>query len=680
MSPNRLSGEKSLYLQQHAENPVDWHPWGEEAFERARNENKPILLSIGYSSCHWCHVMEKESFSDPRIAKIINENFIPVKVDREERPDVDEVYMKAVQLMTGTGGWPLTVFLTPDLRPFYGGTYFPPRRRGGLMGFDEVLKNIVELWRRGREGVDRAADDAVAILKQLYTQRPGSGELSYSPVGVAYEILVSTYDELYGGFGGAPKFPLPTYLSFLYMVYYRDREPFALKMAIHTLERMGRGGIFDQLAGGFHRYSTDRAWLVPHFEKMLYDNALLATAYLEAYQLSGQGFMKEVAIKTLDWMCSEMESSTGGFYSSVDADSPEGEGVYYTWTVGEVKELLGDELGDLICKLYAITPAGNFERGRTILTLPRDPSEIASKYGVPVEKIEEARLKLLIARGRRPRPSVDSKIITSWNGLAISALCKAYQVLYEAKYLESARKAAELILSKMWDGRRLLRTLYQDTAYHEGTLEDYSYFAQALLDLFESGFESRYFRAAVELIERMIELFWDSEVGGFFYSVENVGGISRIKQGVDNVMPSGNSVAALTLLRLHDYTGEARYLELVEKILRSFYEEISHTPAEYTTMLRALTYFLGPRTEIVLVGGGDDLKELLRVAHAKYRPLGALVTVTPENSKEILELIPVARGKETVGGKAAAYFCENYTCRFPVTSPEELGKMLSKSG
>jgi uncharacterized protein YyaL (SSP411 family) len=678
MSPNRLAGEKSLYLRQHAENPVDWYPWGEEAFKRARTENKPILLSIGYSSCHWCHVMEKESFSDPGLAKIINENFIPVKVDREERPDVDEVYMRAVQLMTGTGGWPLTVFLTPDLKPFFGGTYFPPKRRGGMIGFDELLRNIVELWKKGRDGLTRSAEETSSILKQLYAQRPRVGELSYSPVNVAYEILVSVYDDLYGGFGGAPKFPMPTYLSFLNMVAYRDREAFALKMVLYTLEKMARGGIFDQLAGGFHRYATDRAWLIPHFEKMLYDNALLAIAYLEAYQLSGQDFLKEVAVRTLNWVLNDMESPSGGFFSSVDADSPEGEGIYYTWTASEVKEILGEEMGELICKLYSVTPAGNFEKGRTVLTLPRDPADLASKYGIPLERIEEARQKLLSERERRPRPRIDEKIIASWNGLAISALSKAYQVLYETRYLESAIRAAERIISRMWDGKRLRRTLYGDSASNEGTLEDYSYLAQGLLDLFESAFEPRFFRAAVGLVESMIDLFWDPEEHGFFYSVESVGGISRIKYGNDNVMPSGNSVAALTLLRLYEYTGEARYLELVEKTLQAFNMEISNTPAEYTTMLRVLTYYLSPRTEIVIVG--DDVKGMLKIVHSTYHPLRALVAVTPENSDEILELISLARGKEMVDGKTAAYICENYTCRFPVTSSEELRKMLSRGG
>ncbi|MEM1944487.1 MAG: thioredoxin domain-containing protein [Nitrososphaerota archaeon] len=676
MSPNRLAKEKSLYLRQHADNPVDWYPWGEEAFQKARMENKPLLLSIGYSSCHWCHVMERESFSDPRIAKLINENFVAVKVDREERPDVDEVYMRAVQMMTGTGGWPLTVFLTPELKPFYGGTYFPPRRRGGMVGFDEVLQNIATTWRKSGGDLARVAEETASVLRQLYTHRPAGAELNYSHVGVAYEMLVSVYDEVYGGFGGAPKFPMPTYLSLLHMIHYRDGERYALRMSLNTLEKMARGGIFDQLAGGFHRYSTDRSWLIPHFEKMLYDNALLTIAYLEAYLLTGNQFMGKIAAMTLDWMLREMRSSEGGFYSSVDADTDEGEGLYYTWTSGEVKELLGEELGEAICWLFSITKAGNFEKGRTVLTLPRDPAEVASRYGIPLDKLEEARMALLRERERRPKPAVDQKIIASWNGLTISALSKAFQVLGDRRYLESAVKAAEHILSSMWRGGRLSRTLNDGVASNEGTLEDYAYLTYGLLNLFESSFQPKFLRASIELAETMDSLFWDNVGHGYFYSLDEVGGIARIKYGYDGVMPSGNSMAALTMLRLYEYTGEAKYLDRVTKTLQLFNDDMMQNPLEYTTMLKALAYYLGPRTEVIIVGGEDEVQKMLDVVYPTYHPMRVVLVLTPTNASELLELAPVARGKERVDDKTTAYVCENYTCRFPVTTAEELRELF----
>ncbi|GBC69652.1 hypothetical protein HRbin01_01354 [archaeon HR01] len=678
MSPNRLAQEKSLYLRQHAENPVDWYPWGEEAIQKAREEKKPILLSIGYSSCHWCHVMEKESFNDPRIAKLINENFVPIKVDREERPDIDEVYMRAVQLMTGTGGWPLTVFLTPDLKPFFGGTYFPPRRRAGIPSFEEILRNIAETWRRNREGILRSAEEHGKIVKTLYLQRPAETELTPTPINVAYEILVSFYDEVYGGFGGAPKFPMPTYLSFLHMYAFREGERAALKMSLETLEKMARGGIFDQLAGGFHRYSTDRSWLIPHFEKMLYDNALLATAYLEAYQLSRKPLMLETAVKTLDWMLGEMQSPEGGFYSSVDADTSEGEGVFYTWTRDEVVSLLGDELGEAVCWLYAITSVGNFERGRTVLTRPRDPEDVAARYGIALERLEEARERLLNARMERPNPSIDEKVIASWNGLAISAMCKGYQVTGRRKYLEAAEKAAALILGRMWSGGRLRRVCYGGQPMYEGALEDYAFLVQGLLDLFETVFQPSLLRSAVELSEAMIELFWDGEDGGFYFSVEEVGGISRVKYGYDGVMPSGNSVAALNLVRLYELTGEGRYLEYVEKTLKAFSGGFMDNPADYTTLMKALAFYLGPRTEVVLVDGGGGVDGMLRLIYETYHPLRTVLAITPENRAGISTLSPLAIGKEPVDGRPTAYLCENYTCRYPVTTVEELEKLLER--
>ncbi|MCS6768909.1 MAG: thioredoxin domain-containing protein, partial [Candidatus Caldarchaeum sp.] len=498
--------------------------------------------------------MERESFEDKQIAEILNTHYVPVKVDREERPDVDEIYMKAVMLMTGHGGWPLTVILTPDLKPFFGGTYFPPRRRGGLSGLDEILRAVAELWRKNPEEVKRAAEQTAGVVRNLYRADVAEKEPEYSVVVQAFDSLVNAYDELYGGFGNAPKFPMPLYIEFLHTYYAFEKEPLALKMAAQTLEKMARGGLYDQLAGGFFRYSTDRIWLIPHFEKMLYDNALLARVYVQAYQLTGREFFRDVAVSTLDWMLNELASADGGFYSAVDADSPEGEGAYYTWTRSEIEDKLGDD-AELALKAFGVAEDGNFEEGKSVLTFVRDLETLSKDFSVGVEdlkiKLHEVRKKLLEARRGRPRPSVDDKIIASWNGLAISAFSHAYQVLREKRYLDAAKKAADFVLENLSvDGR--LHRFYRNRVGVEGFLEDYAFVANGLVDLFQTCFETKYLEASLSLVERMMELFWDADKGGFFYSAEDVAGVSRIKEAYDGVIPSGNSMAAWVLLRLYE--------------------------------------------------------------------------------------------------------------------------------
>ena len=681
MSPNRLINEKSPYLLKHAHNPVDWYPWGDEAFERARREDKPILLSIGYSTCHWCNVMERESFENEEIAELINRNFIPIKVDREERPDVDEIYMRAVQLMTGSGGWPLTVFLTPDLKPFFGGTYFPPKRRGGLPGFDEILKAVAEAWRTKREEIMKSANDVTALIQQIYAHKQTMQNLSLEPVNQAYDALVSLYDSNYGGFGGAPKFPMPTYLFFLHRIYWRNRDKVALRMAQHTLTRMARGGIHDQLAGGFHRYSTDRYWIVPHFEKMLYDNALLARVYLEAYQLTGDNYLRDVAVKTLEWMLRDMKSNEGAFYSAVDADSPEGEGIYYTWKREEVLEILGKEVGEIICKYYGITYEGNFEEKRNILTISRDIDSLAVECKMDVNEltdmINEASMRLLDERNKRPKPAVDDKILTSWNGLAISSLVHGYKVMGVVEYLESAKSAADFILSKLYESNGLLHRYRGGEASINAKLDDYAYLVAGLLDIYESCFEERWIDWAIQLNKEMIERLWDRENGGFYFNQEEVAGISRIKDGYDDVVPSGNSVAAHNLLRLAELTGDTSLEEMAEKTIKVFWNSIEQEPINYTYMLTALDYLLNERREIVLAGPQDELAPFIKEVHKRYLPNTVIAAYDDAKSTDLTRKLALLQGK-TSKGRPTAYVCKNFTCHNPVDSLDEFLKLLDE--
>ncbi|MCX8192629.1 MAG: thioredoxin domain-containing protein [Nitrososphaeria archaeon] len=679
--PNRLAKELSPYLLQHAYNPVDWYPWGEEAINKARAENKPIFLSIGYASCHWCHVMEKESFEDEYIAKLLNEYFVPVKVDREERPDLDEIYMKAVMLISGSGGWPLTVFLTPSLKPFFGGTYFPPRRRVGMVGLDEILTSIIEVWRSNPEDIEKNAEQITSILKNMYVKKQAEDEISYDVVYRCFESLVSNFDEVYGGFGAAPKFPMPNYIEFLHMFYKLENIPLAYNMARVTLEKMAKGGIRDQLGGGFHRYSIDRFWTIPHFEKMLYDNALLSRVYLQSYQISGNPFMKKISTSTLDWMISEMLSPEGGFYSSVDADSSEGEGIFYTWTKREVLDILGVELGEIFCKAFGISDVGNFEHDRSVPTLSMDSYSLASYFSMKIEDIEEklelCSRALLDARGKRPKPAVDDKIIASWNGLAISALSLGYQVTGEEKYLRTALSVADFIYDKLWRDGYMYRFYRNGIVRTEGFLEDYSYFASGLLDLFESTFDPRLLRRAITIADSMIDNFWDKEEGGFFFSMDDVGDISRIKDAHDGVTPSGNSMAAHVLLRLYEITGVEKYREFSEKTLKTFYNDISESPVDYTFMLQVLAAYFGMRREIVVVGEIVDAKPFLDIIYQTYMPFRTIICVGSWNREELEELSQVVVGKIELEERTTVYLCENYSCKKPVTTLEELKKLIT---
>ncbi|MEM0383637.1 MAG: thioredoxin domain-containing protein [Candidatus Caldarchaeum sp.] len=678
--PNRLANEQSPYLLQHAYNPVDWYPWGEEAFEKARVENKLIFLSIGYSSCHWCHVMERESFEDKQIADLLNTYYVPVKVDREERPDVDELYMKAVMLMTGHGGWPLTVILTPDLKPVFGGTYFPPRRRGGLRGLDEILRAVADLWRRSPDELRRAAEQTSSVVKSLYMVEPAGQEPEYNAVVQAFDTLVNSYDEVYGGFGTAPKFPMPLYIEFLHAYYAVEREALALKMASHTLERMARGGVHDQLGGGFFRYSTDRIWLVPHFEKMLYDNALLARTYLQNYQLTSNEFMRRVAVSTLDWMLDELSAPEGGFYSAVDADSPEGEGAYYVWRKSEVEQALDGRDVEIALKAFGVAENGNFEEGKSILTFVKNLETLSKELNIDVEelgiRVQHVRERLLSTRRRRPRPAVDDKIITSWNGLAVSCYSHAYQALREQRYLEAAVKAADFVLDRLYRNG-VLHRVYRQRTGAEGFLEDYAFMANGLVDLFQTCFETKYLEAAIHLADRMTELFWDDDKGGFFYAVEDVADVSRIKEAYDGVMPSGNSMAAWLLIRLYELTGRSQYLEKASGVFKAFSDQLNNHPTEHIFMLQALAAYRQPRTEIVVAcGSREEAEPFLDHLHRNYHPFKTVVVVGDWNRRKLSELTTLTADKQPLDGQPAAYVCENYACRLPVIDPSELPKLV----
>jgi uncharacterized protein YyaL (SSP411 family) len=653
---NRLAQETSPYLLQHRDNPVDWYPWGEEALARAREEDLPILLSVGYSACHWCHVMERESFEDPETAAYMNEHFVNVKVDREERPDVDAIYMEAVQAISGHGGWPMTVFLDPDGVPFYGGTYFPPDESRGMPSFRMVMEAVVHAFETQREEIREKAPVTRERLGALgafepRSELPGPGDLEQ-----AVQRLLDALDRRNGGFGGAPKFPPASSLELL--LARGETEAVAL-----TLDGMLAGGIYDQLGGGFSRYSVDAIWLVPHFEKMLYDNALLARAYLHGWQELGHERYRRVCEETLDWMLREMRGPEGGLYSALDADSEGEEGRFYVWTPPQIREVLG-EAADPVIEHYGVSEQGNFE-GSSVLHLaggadaPEPPG------------LAEARRALLEARAQRVWPGLDDKRLASWNALAIAALADAGAVLGRGDYLDAARAAAEFVLTQLRDeSGNLLRTYKDGRAHLNAYLEDHAFLLEALLTLYEATFERRWFGEAQALAEATIERFGDHERGGFFStSSDHEKLIARRKEVGDHPIPSGNSSAALGLLRLAALTGERRYAEWAEGVFALFGKPAVEHPDAFAHLLRALDFHLSPSREVALVG--DEPAELAAVVRERFRP-HLVLAGGPEGSEEP----PLLAGRTTLDGRPAAYVCENFACQLPVTGPEELRKLL----
>lgn len=669
--PNRLIKEKSPYLLKHAYNPVDWYPWGEEAIRKAKNDSKPILLSIGYSSCHWCNVMEKESFENDEIASIINKNFIPIKVDREERPEIDKLYMAAVQAMTGSGGWPLTVFLTPDLKPFFGGTYFPPEPRYGMPGFKQVLLYISRLWKEKKEEIVESSSKIMEAVSQAYLSE-GTELPRKEVIDEAFESLASSYDEVYGGFAPAPKFPLPCSLSFLLQYSYRKGNQLALNIVRNTLLRMCLGGIRDHIGGGFHRYSTDRFWLVPHFEKMLYDNALISNTLLNAFRFCGENIFLDAATESLSWMITEMMDKDGGFYSAQDADTSEGEGHYYTWTPEEVRVVLGGR-AELFCKIYGITKDGNFQ-GRSIPNLV-----YSSKENISVSttaEIKEMKNELYNSRKKRERPLTDTKILTSWNGLAISALSNAYRLTGKEEYIKAAEKTASFIMRMMWDGERLKRVCREGTASLPGTVEDYSFLTQGLIDLFECTQSETYLEKAIEVSDAMFSRLWD-EKGGLYFEEEGIEGI-RLKESYDGPTPSGNSVAAMNMVRLSEITGRQEFKERASKIFSVFSKRIESDPAGHTWMLCAYDLYINGMYEIVITSErAADARSFIEKINRIYVPDAVMIVADKSNFDSLVKITSLLESREP-GKKALAYLCRNNSCLLPTDSPERLVEIITK--
>lgn len=681
---NRLINETSPYLLQHAHNPVAWFPWGEEAFAIARSEHKPVLLSVGYSACHWCHVMEHESFENEAIAKLMNDNFINIKVDREERPDLDQIYMNAVQMMTQHGGWPMTVFLTPDAIPFYAGTYFPPEDRYNMPGFPRVLTSVADAFRERHDDIVQTAQSVLGELKRGTAMVESNEVLTTELLDAAYRGIIKNYDNTNGGFGGAPKFPPAMALEFLLHTFYRTGSPQALEIVKHTCRKMAEGGIYDHLGGGFHRYSTDARWLVPHFEKMLYDNALLSRLYLHYYQLTRDDSARKVAEGILDYVAREMTDPLGGFYSTQDADSEGVEGKFFVWSLAEVEALLGKRDAELFAVYYNVTPGGNFEDAN-ILNITRDLAEIAAREEVAMEElaatIAKGRQLLLAAREKRVKPARDEKVLTSWNGLMLASFAEAGAILERPDYSAIARKNARFILNNLRRDGLLLRSYKAGESKLNAYLEDYSFSIDGLLTLFETTGELEWFNEARNLCDVMIAEFWDDRDGGFFFtgnSHEQL--IVRAKDFFDNATPSGNSVAAEVLLRLGTLTNNQDYQRRAITILRLTGNGMLRYPSGFGRLLCVLDFYLDTPKEIALLGAADAPQTILlaREIWSRYLPNKVVAQAISQDSTAA-SAIPLLEGKAELNGSPTAYVCEDFTCKSPVTAPAELAALLDRN-
>lgn len=683
--PNRLANETSPYLLQHAYNPVDWYPWGDEAFAKASAEDKPVFLSIGYSACHWCHVMERESFENEEIAQFLNEHYVSIKVDREERPDLDQIYMSAVQLITRRGGWPMSVFLTPDGEPFYGGTYWPPVSRHGMPGFKDLLIKLFDYWAHKREEVLKSADELVTAIDQMArsTYAPSEEQLSAETLRTASHQLVSATDRRHGGFGGAPKFPHPMDIRVLLRAAQRfdDTEP--LEMAKLTLDKMAAGGIYDHLGGGFHRYSTDAHWLVPHFEKMLYDNALLVPAYLEMYQCTGDERYASVVRETLDYVLREMTAPEGGFYSTQDADTEGEEGKFFVWSEEEIVARLGADDAALFNAAYGVTPRGNWE-GKNILNRVGDHDALAQSAGMtPQEfagKLEDCRERLRTARSERVAPARDDKILVAWNGLMISAMAQAAATLDEPRYLEAARHAAEFHLENLRDDSgRLLHSFKDSRARFAAYLDDYACLINGLLDLYAADFNPAAVEQAASLADEMLAHFADEEEGGFYYTAnDHERLITRTKDSQDQATPSGNGMAATCLLRLGDLTGTTRYLEAAEKTLTWMAGLLQEHPRACGQALLALDLLLGPTFEVAIVDGpnSDEAEAWIRQLRQHWLPRVQLARRPAEltDLPQVLESLFADRPPSSKSTQA--FVCERGRCLEPAMTWDALARQL----
>ena len=695
---NRLIHETSPYLLQHAHNPVDWYPWGEEAFQKARSENKLILLSVGYSACHWCHVMERESFENKDIAAIMNQHFVSIKVDREERPDVDGIYMQAVQALTGQGGWPMTVFLTPNGRPFYGGTYFPPRDRryGGQVvpGFPRILLSMADAYENRREEVEEQANQIAEHLQQ----RSGSpfrhkgttpgGTVPLELLNTASKALAADFDPEHGGFGSAPKFPNTMSLELLLRISLhrlgqitsKPTRP-ELEIVETTLQHMANGGIYDQLGGGFHRYAVDTEWLVPHFEKMLYDNALLSRIYLHTYLVTNNPFYERIVEETLNYVIREMTSSEGGFYSTQDADSEGEEGKFFLWTPAEIEKALLPEDAPLFMQYYDVTSRGNFE-GKNILHVEQDAQQVADDAHISLEELQaslqRSRKMLFKVREQRIRPGRDEKILTSWNGLMLRSFAEAGRYLNRPDYLNIAIANAEFLLRTVRPEGRLLRTYKDGRAHLKGYLEDYAFLADGLLALYEASFDPRWFAEARLLMDEAIQLFADEQNTGFFDTgSDHEALLNRPKEIMDNAIPAGNSIATDVLLRLATFTGEDSYRQRAENYLHPLTDILIQHPQAFGHVLNALDFALSPVKEFAIMGDPHeaDTRALLEVINNRYLPNSVLACAAP-NDTEAAQVVPLLESRPLKDGKATAYVCQNFVCAAPVNRVEELERLV----
>ena len=688
---NHLKDEKSPYLLQHRDNPVDWYPWGEEAFQKAKDENKPIFLSIGYSTCHWCHVMSRESFQDPEIGQLINQVFVPVKVDREERPDIDSIYMTVCQMITGSGGWPLTIIMTPDLKPFFAGTYFPKDTGPRGTGLRDLILNVHELWENQEGELLKSADELTVSLEKISQGKPGD---SLTPeiteiITQTYHSLQENFDQQYAGFGTNQKFPTPHHLLFLLRYWKQTGETEALNMVQETLKAMRKGGIYDHIGFGFHRYTVDQQWIIPHFEKMLYDQALLAMAYTEAYQATGETEYRETAEEVLEYILRDMRSPEGGFYSAEDADSEGEEGKFYLWTAEEIQDLLGPEDGALFQTVYSISPEGNFKdeargikTGKNILHRTKTWDEISAELEIPSDqlwwKMEHAREVLFPAREARIHPGKDDKILTDWNGLVITALSIAGKVFGREDYLVAAGEAVDFIMTHLHSQGRLKHRWREGESAIEGNLDDYAYLIWGLLELYQATFQAEYLKAALKLNQTLTKHFWDNEEGGYYFTPDHAPQILvRQKEAYDTALPSGNSVQQMNLERLYLLTGENNFRETSESLEKYFSPTMKQTPAAFTMFLSAIMFQTSPSFEVTILGEKDslDTQGILKALQKEYLP--QVVLVLKSSSDDLIkELIPSLENKTMVGNQATAYVCGDGTCQAPVNTPEELINLL----
>jgi len=692
---NRLIFEKSPYLLQHARNPVDWYPWGEEALARAREEDRPIFLSVGYSTCHWCHVMEHESFEDEGIAALMNKAFVCIKVDREERPDLDHVYMTVTQAMTGSGGWPMTVIMAPDGKPFYAGTYFPKTGRSGRIGMQELVPMLERAWKENRAQLLSSAEKMTQYLIDNSRIAPGRMLEKESVLG-AFGQLAQRFDEVHGGFGESPKFPIPHNLNLLLQVHARTGDVRALRMVETTLRAMRRGGIFDHVGFGFHRYSTDRVWLLPHFEKMLYDQALLGMAYVGAWQATGDDFYRRTANEIFTYVERDMTSPEGGFYSAEDADSEGEEGLFYVWTPDEVRAVLGQEEGDLYCRVQSIVEGGNFRdqttgqlTGSSIPHLAKPLSAIAGELGIPTpdlqSRLEASRRALFAVREGRIHPLKDDKILTDWNGLMIASLARAASAFNEPRYAEAASRAADFILTHLRDERgRLLKRYRLGESAFPATLEDHAFMAWGLVELYQATFEERWLREAIAILDEMEAHFLDGKNGGFFLSADDGEKlIVRPKEIYDGAIPSGNSVAALALLEVARITGKTRYEELADGIFRAFSNQVLRAPSAHAMLMQAVDFAAGPSFEVVVAGDpeAEDTRAMLARLRSIYAPTKVLVLRPDTGGEEksppsIAGLAPFTAAQRARDGKATAYLCRNFACEAPTHDVDAVARSL----